>query len=161
MEETAYHESGHVFVAYYFGGTIRHVTIDPDNDDGPSRFGDVEVEWRRAFRSAKERIFVQTQVALAGPAAEMVYIGEPLHPAFVREWSSDWQIATNLLRPLFSDERRLASELEQVCVGLFQMFRKDHVWASVAALADELLAHETLEHEQISEVLDFWKRHFA
>lgn len=160
MEETAYHESGHVFVAHHLGGTIHHVTIDPEYDDRPARFGDVEVEWQRRFESAKERIIVQTQVALAGPAAEMVYTGEPLHPAFVQEWASDWQTALELCRPLFSDPKKRITELEHVCVQLFQLFSKDHVWARVAALADELLAHETLENEQIVEVLGFWERHF-
>jgi hypothetical protein len=37
-------------------------------------------------------------------------------------------------------------------------FYQDSVWAAVAALADELEAHETLEQEGIEEVLDVWMR---
>ena len=36
----AYHEAGHAFMAIYVGARVRSVTIDPDWDDGPDRFGD-------------------------------------------------------------------------------------------------------------------------
>ncbi len=49
MEATAYREAGHVFMAIYLGARVRSVTIEPDRDDGPDRFGDTQVEWDLRF----------------------------------------------------------------------------------------------------------------
>ena len=106
METTAYHESGHTFVAYYLGGYVNCVTVDPDFDEGPARSGDVEVYWPTPFSSQRKAVFAQTQVALAGPAAEMVYLGEPWHPAFVKEWKADWETAIQLFRSIDKDATR-------------------------------------------------------
>ena len=34
--------------------------------------------------------------------------------------------------------------------------RSDRCWPAVAALADELLAHEFLDRDQAEQVLEFW-----
>ena len=44
-EISAYHEAGHAFMAIYVGARVRHVTIEPDRDDGPERHADIQVEW--------------------------------------------------------------------------------------------------------------------
>ena len=44
-EVTAWHEAGHAFVAVYLGGQVESVSIDPDWDDGPKRFGDTTIRW--------------------------------------------------------------------------------------------------------------------
>ncbi|MCY2993984.1 MAG: hypothetical protein NTY19_39835, partial [Planctomycetota bacterium] len=49
MEATAHHEAGHVFMALYLGARVHSVTIEPDRDDGPDRFGDTRVEWDRGW----------------------------------------------------------------------------------------------------------------
>lgn len=46
-EETAYHEAGHAFMAVFLGGQVLSLTIEPDRDDGPERFGDAQIAWRR------------------------------------------------------------------------------------------------------------------
>ena len=93
MEETAYHECGHAFMAVYLGGQVHSLTIEPDRDDGPGRFGDVQVIWDRLRMSVKEFQNKLVLVALAGPVAEMIYTGEPLHPGFIGEWKADWEAA--------------------------------------------------------------------
>jgi ATP-dependent Zn protease len=70
MEETAYHEAGHAFMAVFLGGQVHSLTIEPDRDDGPQRFGDAQVIWRRGGMSVKEYQNKQVLVALAGPITE-------------------------------------------------------------------------------------------
>ena len=46
--------------------------------------------------------------------------------------------------------------IESTYTKLLDFFRTDHIWAAVAALADELDAHEHLEQQEIEEVLSYW-----
>ena len=59
---------------------------------------------------------------------------------------------------LVMDERRRLAFLEDVTRQVYQLCDQAEAWAAIAALADELLAHETLEREQVLEVLSVWMR---
>lgn len=157
-EETAYHEAGHAFMAAHLGGEVRSLTIEPDRDDGPERFGDVQVAWRREAMSSREFQNKLVLVALAGPVAEMIYRREPLHPGFVAEWAGDWQAAWAAAAGILPDERLRLAFLEEASRRLYQQLWQDENWAAIAALADNLLAHETLEAEEIREILAVWRR---
>lgn len=152
-EIVAYHEAGHALMAFLLGGHIRLVTIEPDNDDGPRREGDTQVLWRRSTMSDRQFAAHSVQVHLAGPVAEMIYSGEPYHPALIAEWSADWAGAMIAAAALFADERKQVEYAEQISISLYRQFQRDDHWPALAALADELLAHETLEHEQVVELL--------
>ena len=65
MEATAHHEAGHVFMAIYLGARVRSVTIEPDRDDGPDRFGDTQVEWDLGRFNQRELHEKSVLVALA------------------------------------------------------------------------------------------------
>lgn len=158
VAETAYHEAGHAFMATYLGGLVRSVTLEPDRDDGPARFGDVQIVWHSGRMSAKEFQNKLVLVALAGPVAEMIYRGEPLHPGFVSEWADDWRKAWDAAKPILADHQQRLAFLEETVRSLHQLLNRDHHWAAIAALADELLAHETLESEAIREILAVWMR---
>lgn len=155
MEATAYHEAGHALVATLLGGRVKSVTIAPDDDDGPRRFGDTQVHWRR---SVSERDLHEhgIRVALAGPVAEMLYSGDPFHPGLVAEWASDWQAAWELAEPFFPDHRKRLAYLEEVTCQLHRQLDAEPHWSAVAALADHLLAHETLELEEVREIVGEW-----
>jgi hypothetical protein len=159
-ELTAYHEAGHACVAFMLGARVQQLTIEPDRDDGPERFGDTQVLWVVARYSAKELCRCKLQTALGGPVAEMIYLGEPYHPAFVPQWSADWLYAvsqmTQTLPAADRSPARVMQELEQQTRELHRALRQDHVWAAIAALADELVAHETLERDAIRDSLAFW-----
>ena len=101
-ELTAWHESGHAFMAICLGATVHSVTIDPDRDDGPERFGDAQIEWPPEPRTTRERLESLIRVALAGPVAEMLYSGDPFHPGMVPEWAMDWQHAWQVAAALFA-----------------------------------------------------------
>ncbi len=158
MEETAYHEAGHAFMASYLGGFVRSVTIEPDRDDGPNRLGDVQIVWPSGRMSAKEFQNKLVLVALAGPVVEMIYRGEPLHPGFVAEWADDWRKAWDAAEPILADQQKRLAFLEETARELYGLLHRDQHWAAIAALADHILAHETLETEEIQEILAVWRR---
>lgn len=156
LEDTAYHESGHAFMATYLGAKVRSVTIDPDRDDGPARHGDTQVLWRRSRMSDREYHEKAVQVILAGPVAEMLYTGDAYHPGFVAEWAADWQLAWELAAPLRPDPRKRLELLETITLRLHRLLDSEPHWSAVAALADHLLAHETLEAEEVREIVGEW-----
>ncbi|MCA9155895.1 MAG: hypothetical protein KDA38_13955 [Planctomycetales bacterium] len=155
-ELTAYHEAGHVLVALLLGAEIHSATIDPDRDDGPERHGDTQIVWRNDGSSPREMAERAVQVALAGPVAERLYGGEPFHPGFVAEWADDWRLAWDAAATLIADERRRVHYLEQTTLRLHRRLDQEPYWSALAALADNLLAHETLEGEQIDEIVAEW-----
>jgi ATP-dependent Zn protease len=155
-ELIAYHEAGHALVARLLGGKVEQVTIEPDNDDGPLRQGDTRVLWRRAGLSDKECARKAVQVSLAGPVAEMIYSGDPYHPGLVAEWAADWGEAWQATMVLYPDERQRLAFLERGSIQLYNRLKQDDHWAAVASLADHLLAHETLDGEQVEEIAGQW-----
>jgi ATP-dependent Zn protease len=156
VELTAYHEAGHAFMATYLGAKVRSVTIEPDNDDGPQRFGDTQVVWRRSRLSDRQFCENAIRVSLAGPVAEMLYSGDPYHPGLVAEWANDWQAAWDSAELLFADHRKRLDYLESITGELYRLMDSEPNWSAVAALADSLLAHETLETEDVEEIVSEW-----
>jgi hypothetical protein len=160
-ELTAYHEAGHALMAVLLGGQVQRITIalderDSDNDDGSQRAGDTQVHWRRAGSGDKEFATKAVQVSLAGPVAEMIYSGDPYHPGLVAEWAADWREAWAAAAPLHRDERKRLAYLEQVSIDLHHRLQAVALWAALASIADHLLAHETLDGEQVEEIIGQW-----
>jgi hypothetical protein len=156
LELTAYHEAGHAFVAVYAGGRVQRVTIEPDWDDGPQRYGDTQVAWSRRRFTPRELAEKLVLVALAGPVAEMIYRGEPLHPALVAEWRHDWGQAWDEAAEVVPDEMLRTKWLEARAVGLHGLLSDDKHWDALAGVADHLLAHETLDEAMFAEVIATW-----
>ncbi len=157
-EISAYHEAGHAFMAIYVGARVRSVTIEPDRDDGPERHADIQVAWPRQEFTDRELCTRVVAVALAGPVAEMIYRGEPYHPGFVAEWAADWRMAWEAATLLVPDQRQRLLYLEQTAGGLYRLLDREDHWAAVAAVVDNLLAHETLEGEEVEEIIRQWLR---
>lgn len=153
-ELTAYHEAGHAWMALYLGGEVTSITIAPDNDDGPARFGDTQIVWHQS--SSPQLIACSIRVALAGPAAEMIYRGEPYHPGFVAEWAADWQTAWGLAAQLYADHKQRLKALEQVTRDVLGLLNEDTNWATLAAIVDHLIAHERLEAIEVAEIFATW-----
>ena len=143
-------------MAILMGAHVRSVTIAPDWDDGPDRVADAQIMWPLDHFDPKELHAKMVRVALAGPVAEMLYRGEPLHPGFVAEWAADWKLAWQAAANLVaSDEKRLVY-LEQVTRKLYQQLDRTDHWAALAAVADSLLAHETVEGDDVEEIVRQW-----
>lgn len=154
-EITAWHEAGHAFAAVYLGATVDSISIDPDRDDGPDRFGDTTVRWETSKFQHQELAENSILVALAGPVAEMIHRGDPFHPATVAEWSLDWQLAWRAANFVTAAKERLQF-LERLTIQLHQTLSQQHHWAAIGAIVDHLLAHEVLEGETVHEIVAAW-----
>jgi ATP-dependent Zn protease len=157
-EVSAYHEAGHALMAVYLGARVKSVTIEPDWDDGPERYGDAQVEWRSGELTDRELCEKLILVALAGPVAEMIHSGEPYHPGFVAEWLADWKTAWEAVARLIPTERKRLAYLEQTTLKLHRLLQQVEHWAALAAIVDNLLAHETLEGEDVEDIVRPWLR---
>ena len=155
-EVSAYHEAGHAIVAIHVGARIRYATVEPDRDDGPQRYADIQVEWPIAELTEREFHEKSVLVALAGPVAEMIYSGDPLHPGFVAEWAADWKLAWEAAAPLFPHQRQRLAYLEQTTARVYRLLDREDYWAALAAIVDNLLAHETLDGEEIEDIVAQW-----
>ncbi len=58
--------------------------------------------------------------------------------------------------PLHPIERHRLEYLEQVSIQLYHRLKQDDLWAALASLADNLLAHDTLDCEQVEEIVEDW-----
>lgn len=154
-EITAWHEAGHAFVAVYLGGFVSSISIDPDADDGPTRFGDVTIHWDRGRFTTEQLQKNAVLVALAGPVVEMIHTGDLYHPATVGEWSQDWQLAWNA-STFIRDQRKRMEFLRQTTIELYETLSQDAHWAAIGALVDHLMAYETVEGETVHEVVAEW-----
>ncbi|MEZ6105848.1 MAG: hypothetical protein R3B96_06930 [Pirellulaceae bacterium] len=157
MEEiNAYHESGHAYMAVRVGARVLQVTLEPEWDDGPSRYADIAVEWPRESPPSRALIDRQLLVILAGPVAEMLYTGDKFHPAMVAEWRADWRHAWRLAALIHADDQQRMKYLEQLCAESMKLSTRPPLGA-VAAIADHLLAHETIEGEEVEEIVRQWR----
>lgn len=154
---TAYHEAGHAVVAYVLGASVDSIQLWGEADDYlPERFGDCRVNWGRVDPNVDWQRQREIMTYLGGPAAEMIYRGEPLHPALYGPWQQDWSAAMTTCEAIVRDPRARTRLLEKIIVTLHEHLQRDPYWPAIGALADELAAHEMLEAEDVAEVLDFW-----
>lgn len=157
MEEiSAYHEAGHALLAVLMGAQVESVTIAPDWDDGPERYADIRVKWPLDQFTERELLEKSILVALAGPVAEMLHSGETFHPGLVTEWRADWQLAWQTAAALIPAEQKRMVYLEQKTASLFQLLDQETHWAALAAIVDLLLAHDTLDGDEVTDAIAPW-----
>jgi hypothetical protein len=156
---TAYHEAGHAVIAHALGGKVAWLQLGGEADDWlPERFGDCRIHWGQIDPLCDWQRQREILTVLAGPVAEMVYRGESVHPALYGPWQHDWRRAWAASESFLPQPQRRRQFLERLLNQLARQMQHQPCWAAIAAIADELMAHETLEEEQISEILGFWFR---
>ena len=152
-ETVAYHEAGHAIAAALAGGKVVRVSIEPEEDD---RGGDTQVRWSHRGVTEKEHAIREIRTSLAGPIAEMIYVGDYDHLRIQAEHLVDWQIAMASVKTLTSETEQQAQFLSREASQLYHYFRQDKVWAAIGDLADQLLTHETVDGEIVQGVIDQW-----
>lgn len=155
-ETTAWHEAGHAMMAILCGGFIERVTIEPPYDDGPARYGDTVTRW--SGMSARQLAAAEIRVNLAGPVIEMIFTGKRSDFESVEEWSADWALAKVAAMSVSRNQQSARKLLSSVAVEIHEIFAPANVWAAVSAVAEDLLAHKTLDHNQVQYHVDFWTR---
>ena len=106
---------------------------------------------------ARDIEIAELKVSLAGPVAELTYDNARESIANCGEFAADWQqavLSASRLKP----ERSRAKFLAEMERQVWNFFEDENVWAATCAVADELLAHETIEHDQVADVWAFWER---
>ena len=151
---TAYHEAGHAVMSILMGGHVDRVSIDPPNDEGPNRYGETIIAWPPI--SDSQRGACEICVSLAGPIAESLYAGCNRRIETVAEWQTDWDTAIQIASQISASKSAVNKLLDECEIKIRHLFDQANSWAAVAAIADELLAHETIEHSQVAEAVAFW-----
>ena len=138
----AWHEAGHALAAHLCGGTVREVTLESELDDYG---GHVAVEWRPAGREESARRSLT--VALAGPIAELVFVGDDAldDPDAASAWRADWAEAESQLAQLSDDAEERTAPRRRAVSELRRSFESADGYERLARIADALDAHETLD----------------
>ena len=154
---TAWHEAGHATMAIIEGGFIEHVTLEPPNDEGPQRYGETISRWPSQM-SQNDLLKSEVMVSLAGPVVEMLYSDQRQKIADVEEWKADWIRAVASARSCTKTDAEAAQMLQRSEEKTLRLFDISQYWSAVSAIAEELLAHSTIEHEQVHDTFSFWQR---
>ena len=154
---TAWHEAGHATMAIIEGGFIEHATLEPPNDDGPQRYGETVTRWSTEI-SQLELLKSEILVSLAGPVVEMLYTSNRQNIGEVGEWKADWMRAVESAKSCTRTDFDAVKLIQRCEAETFALIEVPKYWSAVSALAEELLAHYTLEHEQIHDTFSFWQR---
>ena len=98
----------------------------------------------------------------AGHVFMAIYLGARVRSVtidgFVAEWAADWREAWEAAAGVVPDQRQRLAYLEQATSQLSRLLNRDNNWAALAAVTDELLAHEMLEGEAVEEIVGQWLR---
>ncbi|MEO0415959.1 MAG: hypothetical protein AAF226_13510 [Verrucomicrobiota bacterium] len=156
ITRTAYHECGHALMACISGAQVDYITIEPEDGDGPERYGETKVRWPETGIPDKQIARSEIKIALAGPVVEMIFDEVQNAPEFLAEWAGDWATALDRADFCLPPDKPISQQLAQIGADLVIFFEREDVWAAVAAMADGLEAHGTLETYEIGEILAGW-----
>lgn len=153
FETLAYHESGHAVMAVMLGGHVVTVSVESESDDVQ---GDVAVLWRRSSSDAAGDAINQIKVALAGPIAEMIYVGDYDYLRIRQEHATDWRIAAENLKTLNLETQEEAKLLQSTVASVYRTIGRDNVWSAIGDVADRLAVDETVDGDVVVDTVNFW-----
>ena len=156
-EITAWHEAGHSVVAVMLGGVVDTVSVEvPDGEAA----GVTGVFWGNASDAsdARSQAFNDIHVALAGPIAEMIFVGDYDYLRIKQEHAVDWEIVATAVERLGLDAIAAKKLLASIATGLYQRLREDAVWSAVADVAERLELDGTIDGDTVNDLAGFWLR---
>ena len=156
---TAWHEAGHAVIGFALGGKVESMALGGEADDVlPDRFGDCIVNWGPVDGASNWQRQREIMTLLAGPVGEMIYLEQWIDPATMPPWQFDWELASQIAESLIPNNAQRMRWMETLLKELYRRMDRQPVRAAIAAVADELLAHEYLESDRLEETIGFWLR---
>ena len=153
-EITAWHEAGHAVVAVMLGGMVDTVSVEiPDADSA----GVTSVFWGKDS-DARSQCINDIHVALAGPIAEMIFVGDYDYLRIKQEHAVDWDVVAAAVERLGIDAVAAQKLLTSIATGLYKSLREDTVWSAVADVAERLELDGTVDGDTVDELAGFWLR---
>ena len=152
-ETTAWHEAGHAVIATLLGGKVETVSVEFEDLQSA---GDTRVRWTET--DSRQQALDDIQVALAGPVAEMVFVGDYDYLRIRAEHAADWDVVSASLSRLRMSPTAAEKLLNRIAAELYQWIRTDNVWAAIGDVADRVLVDGTIDGPTVQELVDFWDR---
>ena len=153
-EITAWHEAGHAVVAVMLGGVIDEVSVElPDTEAA----GATGVFWASAS-DARSQCINDIHVALAGPIAEMIFIGDYDYLRIKQEHAVDWEVVAASVQRMGMSPVAAQKFLSSVATELYERLRQDEVWSAVADVAERLELDGTIDGNTVNDLAGFWLR---
>lgn len=146
-ETAAYHEAGHAFFAHRLGGRVLEVTIE--GDDGVCS-GRTSVQWRGLSRREHGRR--SALVALGGPVAEAIWLGDFAVLSALSAWRADWREVEAGLA-LYAPAGEAAALLQRWLTEVRRELADPAAWEQLCRIADALSAHGTLDADLFAEAV--------
>jgi ATP-dependent Zn protease len=158
---TAYHEAGHMVVAWELGLNVLGATVIPDPEEGYAGRVVVPVEDRVRYadwvESERAYLFAHMVMLYAGIAAGERYLGAPLPEmnidvGFVSPDSDYDGIADALLNvagPGEKDQLETSASAQRIAEN-----RVTARWSQIEAVAQTLMDRETLDERECRRVLE-------
>lgn len=149
-DEHAWHEAGHAVAAHLLGGAVCELSLESELDGAT---GHARIRWPAAGREEHARRLAA--VALAGPLAERVFLGEDvLHdPSALSAWRADWDAAEAQLAQLHALDDHRERARRAILSELLTLFEQPTTYEALARVADALDAHGTLDEFLFEEAL--------
>jgi hypothetical protein len=135
------------------GAKVRYATLESEQD---GHLGEVEMHWPTRFAATHSTD--PMRAILAGPVAEALYRNLDWQEVARGPGSQDLQQALAIAAEYGWSNVKTLIWLQAEGERLREFLNRAEVWAAVSAVADLLLAHDTLEHEEISEEVRAWIR---
>jgi hypothetical protein len=146
-QATAYHEAGHVVVAYRLGAEVEHVTIVPDHfSRGHFTHGDLFCA--RGLGSDRANLERAMKICLAGPLAQKRFRPRSYCR---RNGRQDYDCASGLARYLAGSagEREFLRYQERRTKVVV-----DHFWSDIDRIAQALLERDELSGTEVKNIIE-------
>ncbi len=157
---TAYHEAGHMCVAWDLGLSVTGATIVPDPDEGTLGYVRCPIEDRVRYAlwvDEDEYLFCHLAVYFAGVAASEKYTGVPTPPEAVQlslgSYGSDHYNAGDLIVSLAGSDPDKQVEVSARAQRLAENLVEVH-WERIETVAGVLVQRKTLDETECRQVLE-------